>query len=93
MSEKAVQIKNICNDMLNHIKAMEKCVDNLPYYWVTEGSELMRDIFGEDKEKIQRIEYRMQNQIENLNRIIMLYEKSEKESVSKAETLPDAIID
>lgn len=93
MSTKAIQIKNICNDILRHFKVIEKCVDNSPYYWEAESSEFLRSIFGEDKEKIQSVENNLKKQIDNLNRIIALYEFSEKESVSDAEMLPSGIID
>lgn len=93
MSAKAAQIKNICSDILRHIKVIEECVDNSPNYWDADSSVLMRSIFSEDKEKILIVKENLKRQIDNLNRIIMLYEASEKASVSDTETLPDGIID
>lgn len=93
LSAKAAQIKNICSDIFTHFNNIEKCVESLPYYWSSESAKLLKKYFDEDKNEAQTLRERFENQVGRLTQIAGIYNDSEKNIASDAETLPDSIID
>jgi hypothetical protein len=93
LSEKTIEIKKICDDILMHMKNVEGFVNKTQYCWNSESYELLLSIFNEDKDEIQDIKARLNRQIKNLNSIISLYIKSENEAVDDIERLPSGIIE
>lgn len=90
--QQAEQARFLCEKLLSHMKTIESKVDASVYFWNSESSQLIYKYFNEDKLDYDKIKRNLHLQIEHLNQIAIVYEKSEKASQEAASALPDTII-
>lgn len=92
IKQQAEQARDICERLLGHIKKIEELVTFSTYFWNSDGANLLRKYFDEDKLDYVEIRKILFAQTEHLNKIAELYKNSENVSQADVAALPDTII-
>lgn len=93
LNAKALELKNICVDILLHIENIKDSVQNSKFYWCSSSATLLREFYLEDKDEIDRVVINLKKQIEKLEIISGNYKITENKNVQLSGVLPDSVLE
>ena len=93
LNAKALELKNICVDILLHVENIKESVQASEYYWCSSSATVLRELYLNDKDEIDRVVINLKKQIEKLDVISGNYKIAEGQNVELLGSLPNSILE
>lgn len=91
LCDKAVCIKKICEDITARINNIAKCIEQSSACWQSQTFDIVKEYYDEDKNDINHAVTLLNNINIRLQKIIDVYDFTEKQNSSDAESLTNTI--
>lgn len=89
---KALEMRDIYSNIFSRLKEIENEINSIGNYWKSDNSQLLLFLFKQEDIDSCELESVFNDQINDLNQIISLYEDVEKSNTAISLTLPNDIL-
>ena len=87
----ALEMRGFYDNISRRLKEIENEINNIENYWESDNAQLVLNLFKQEEINSDMLESLFNEQVNDLNQIISLYENVEKSNADIAMTLPNDI--